>query len=109
MALLFRLLQTRGYLFDNEFVGSMHTGGSLGIDQLVIDRDFVPTVAGWNQHDGPNGVLPSDERLECVNQRFRQTGGPRRVVSRHTEFDRNAHGFSFTCVPIRPAGPNEAS
>ena len=85
------LLQTCTPLADNEFVGGMDAGGSLRIDQLVIDGHFVPAIARRNQHDRLNGVLPSDERLECVDQCFRQTDGPRRVVSRHTKFNRDTH------------------
>ena len=50
-------------------------GPPFGIDQLIINRDFVPAPFGWDQGDG------FDFRLEFIQQISYQTGSARGVVS----------------------------
>lgn len=105
MAQFFGLLQPRTHLVDNKVVCSVFAGGGLGIYQLVINRHFIPSVVGGHEHDRFNRVLSSHNRLERVDQFLRQTGGPRRVVSRHTEFDGDPHGSSYALSATIPAIP----
>lgn len=89
--------------FREYFVGvGVFSGFFLGVDQLVIEHDFVDTTTGGDQGYLSNGfvVVSQDE--------FRQTDGFREVASRGAVFDGDSslvsHGDSFIIAAYRPHG-----
>lgn len=80
---------------DFGWVG-VSAGRLLRENEFAVYHDFKSTAAAGNQRDLLDPVAFADGRLEFGNEGFRQTGGARRVVSFHAEFDRDSHG------PIEP-------
>ena len=88
------LLQANPHLLDDEVVRRVLASRCLGINKLIVNVDFEASVPGREKDDRFDRVLRTYQRLESVDQCFRQTGGSGRVVSRHAEFDADAHKTS---------------